>query len=1099
MKKRLLCIMFTVCMVICIMSTAGFAANVENYGFQIGGQDVTSANIGSLSGVTGKVSYDKTTKTLTLDNVTITVPASVTRVPQGINCRKVVTTIELIGKNEIKFEGETYTDPHYLYGVNFFPNDLNNASIRGKDKEKDTLKITLPKAKGQVADIIGITCSNDLLVEACTLDIVCPEGSSLYGIRTSNGGLSRYSITIKNCIFNGTLGKDRKGTMQTTEYSRGGVLLAYGSDITITDSVINAGFFSQKISSQLALLDSKSITLTNCELALAAKTGNKTAAGNKNASVRALHISNLYNESTGKITLTNCHGTLESMNGSDGKSYGIDIWDNVPDQCLTIDRCSLEITAGIQAILIETDSETAKQPIFKNINTITYGADAASAKTEKAGAVTTEYYWRSKYFKSVESATSVTLNKNSLSLINGNSETLTASVATSRAEQGVVWASDNTSVATVDANGKVTAVGAGTANITATAADGSGVSATCAVSVKERTFNVTFINGSYEYAKQTVENGKTAAVPAEPVRDGYAFTGWYRDSGCTQIYNFSAAVTADTTLYAGWMEKCICRSTCYPVGNADCPRCSKNLRQCDFFGSPNNGDAYFAGDVIPVRWTMYSYIRPGDVMTVELFDEAGRLIKTWGNYSTLYGGANLLAPDVSPDRYIMRCTLKRAAADGSGMTEVVRREATILLGGAAVIAKDKSVDYLEGMTVDISDMFIFAGNVTANDKISYAVTGGTGIGTLAGNMLSVIKPGTFEITVTVERDAELYPGYSDSDTAVLTVNAFSIIYELDGGTASGNPGYYSVKTPDFTLNAPARTGYTFTGWSGTGLVGEDNLSVTVPTGSTGDRRYTAHWKPNKYTISFDTDGGSAVAPITQDYGTPITAPANPTKVGYVFDGWSQDIPATMPAENITLQAKWKICDHSGNKNALTCANDVTCSVCGATLAAIAHTPEKDDLDCSTPVLCKVCGQVVTPGMRHSFGDRWYSDETTHWHFCSNGLCYVKSAISSHDWVDVPALAPTKTEDGYTAHRECTVCGAKCGYEVIPAHEIIRGDFDDNGVVDKKDAIYLLRHTIMGELYPLNQSGDMNGDGVVDKNDAVYLLRYTLLPKLYPLK
>lgn len=104
--------------------------------------------------MTGKVSYDKTTKTLTLDNVTITVPASVTRVPQGINCRKVVTTIELIGKNEIKFEGETYTDPYYLYGINFFDNDLNKASIRGKDKEKDTLKITLPKAEGQVSYII---------------------------------------------------------------------------------------------------------------------------------------------------------------------------------------------------------------------------------------------------------------------------------------------------------------------------------------------------------------------------------------------------------------------------------------------------------------------------------------------------------------------------------------------------------------------------------------------------------------------------------------------------------------------------------------------------------------------------------------------------------------------------------------------------------------------------------------------------------------------------------------------------------------------------------------------------------------------------------
>lgn len=286
------------------------------------------------------------------------------------------------------------------------------------------------------------------------------------------------------------------------------------------------------------------------------KGGSKTEEGS-HGSVRPIHVSN------GKVALTNCHGTIESMNGSNGKSYGIDIWDNVPDQCLIIDRCSLEITAGIRAILIEVDGETAKQPVFKNINTITYGADAASAKTEKAGAVTTEYYWRSKYFKSVESATSVTLNKSSLSLINGSSETLKASVATSRAEHGVIWTSDNTSVATVDANGKVTAVGAGAANITATAADGSGVGATCGVTVKERTFNVTFINGSYEYAKQTVENGKTAAVPAEPARDGYAFTGWYRDSVCTQIYDFSAAVTADTTLYAGWMEKCICRSTCY--------------------------------------------------------------------------------------------------------------------------------------------------------------------------------------------------------------------------------------------------------------------------------------------------------------------------------------------------------------------------------------------------------------------------------------------------------------------------------------------------------------------------------------------------------
>ena len=68
---------------------------------------------------------------------------------------------------------------------------------------------------------------------------------------------------------------------------------------------------------------------------------------------------------------------------------------------------------------------------------------------------------------------------------------------------------------------------------------------------------------------------------------------------------------------------------------------------------------------------------------------------------------------------------------------------------------------------------------------------------------------------------------------------------------------------------------------------------------------TAQWKINQYTITFDTAGGSEVAPITQDYGTAITAPANPTREGYTFMGWDKEIPQTMPAENITITAQWK--------------------------------------------------------------------------------------------------------------------------------------------------------------------------------------------------
>mgnify|MGYP002770963683 CR=1 FL=1 len=139
-------------------------------------------------------------------------------------------------------------------------------------------------------------------------------------------------------------------------------------------------------------------------------------------------------------------------------------------------------------------------------------------------------------------------------------------------------------------------------------------------------------------------------------------------------------------------------------------------------------------------------------------------------------------------------------------------------------------------------------------------------------------------------------------TAIIT---YTISYELNGGTnAAGNPASYTVETDTITLGDPSKTGYTFNGWSGTELNGENNMTAVIAKGSTGDRSYQAHWTVNQYTITFDTDGGSVIAPIAQDYGTAITAPEDPTKAGYRFDGWDQTIPATMPAENATVKAQW---------------------------------------------------------------------------------------------------------------------------------------------------------------------------------------------------
>ena len=199
---------------------------------------------------------------------------------------------------------------------------------------------------------------------------------------------------------------------------------------------------------------------------------------------------------------------------------------------------------------------------------------------------------------------------------------------------------------------------------------------------------------------------------------------------------------------------------------------------------------------------------------------------------------------------------------------------------------------------------------------TYTVTLNAGDGTInSGNVTSYTYGVGATLPTDVTRTGYTFKGWYDNEN--LTSSPVTAI----SNTETGNKEYWAkweinqytvtVKpengeaditiTQDYgtAIAAPAdptREGYTFIGW-------DKAVPATMPA---ENMTVTAQWEINRYTVTFDTNGGSEVAPITQDYGTAITAPADPTREGYTFIGWDKAIPATMPAENVTVTAQWQL-------------------------------------------------------------------------------------------------------------------------------------------------------------------------------------------------
>ncbi|MDD6643189.1 MAG: InlB B-repeat-containing protein, partial [Firmicutes bacterium] len=399
--------------------------------------------------------------------------------------------------------------------------------------------------------------------------------------------------------------------------------------------------------------------------------------------------------------------------------------------------------------------------------------------------------------------------------------------------------------------------------------------------------------GSGSVPTQWFVNVSTAPAlkPTDPTKENCVFTGWY--DGDTK-YDFTQPVTQDITLTAKWVSSEVSTES--------------ELRE-----------ALGAG--------ITSIKLVGDFSLSSLLDLSDKIITLDLNGHTLTGNIKLADNSVAPKSIL---TLIDSDPAGGG---VVKGNITLTRGSGSV-----SHLYANGGTITGQvSLPSYAGGIFCTSDTPTAFKGYVGnYGEIHGGIFygtvneSCIKEKTvtfmngssrYALEVVAEGSKVIEPashptkvgynfvGWYHGDTAYafgsalsesITLTAefgdplnYDITYALDGGTAV-NPTSYTVESDAFTLVNPTKTGYTFTGWSGTGLSGNNNMTVTIPKGSTGNRSYTAHWTLDTYTVTLNTNGGTINSGNVTGYtyGQGAALPTDVTKTGYTFAGWYDNAACT---------------------------------------------------------------------------------------------------------------------------------------------------------------------------------------------------------------
>ena len=301
------------------------------------------------------------------------------------------------------------------------------------------------------------------------------------------------------------------------------------------------------------------------------------------------------------------------------------------------------------------------------------------------------------------------------------------------------------------------------------------------------------------------------------------------------------------------------------------PRPDGISEDAQLYWSDENGNCYKPGDTVPADVSMLSIT--GDYEVIYLP----------GTYGT--GSA---VTDMKPHNNIL--TLRGALFTRAGYTQV----------GWSTVDGGEKVYGFEDIYTKNEALTLYPVWNTNKYTITFDTNGGSEIAPITqdyGTEITAPDNPTRKGYTFKGWDKEIpktMPAENITVKAQWKINQYTIAFDTNGGSEIA-PITQDYGTEITAPDNPTRKGYTFRGW-------DKEIPKTMPAENITVK---AQWKINQYTIAFDTNGGSEIAPITQDYGTEITAPDNPTRKGYTFKGWDKEIPKTMPAENITITARWK--------------------------------------------------------------------------------------------------------------------------------------------------------------------------------------------------